>query len=204
MDILTEPSMTSNNGKRVAILATDGFEESELRAPREALLQAGAIVDLISLEAGAIKGWKDGNWGDTEQVDRTVADAKAEDYDTASLTRLPITYASWWQSEANQLKAEAVLEVLSESAPLPAFRIVSPLEGTVAFIDPDLPGNGARFPLKIAGSGREEIEWSSESLPVESDGAESWLILKPGEHEVLALDRKSGREAKTRLTVQAL
>ncbi|MBK6754758.1 MAG: type 1 glutamine amidotransferase, partial [Flavobacteriales bacterium] len=62
-------------------LATDGFEESELRAPREALLQAGAFVDLISLEAGAIKGWKDGDWGEAEQVDRTVADANAEDYD---------------------------------------------------------------------------------------------------------------------------
>ena len=42
-------------------------------------------MDLISLEAGAIKGWKDGNWGDAEQVDRTVADAKAEDYDALLL-----------------------------------------------------------------------------------------------------------------------
>ena len=97
-----------------------------------------------------------------------------------------------------------MLEVLAESAPLPAFRIVSPLEGTVAFIDPDLPGNGARFPLKIAGSGREEIEWSSVSLSVEKEGAESFLLLKPGQHEVVAHDRKSGREVKSRLTVQAL
>jgi protease I len=80
MDILTDPRETSLNSKRVAILATNGFEESELREPREALLKAGAFVDLISLEAGAIKGWKDGDWGDTEQVDRTVADAKVEDY----------------------------------------------------------------------------------------------------------------------------
>ncbi|MBP7450046.1 MAG: type 1 glutamine amidotransferase [Flavobacteriales bacterium] len=85
MDILTDPRETSLNSKRVAILATDGFEESELREPREALLQAGAFVDLISLEAGAIKGWKDGNWGETEQVDRAVADAKAEDYDALLL-----------------------------------------------------------------------------------------------------------------------
>jgi protease I len=80
MDILTDPRETSLNSKRVAILATNGFEESELREPREALLKAGAFVDLISLEAGAIKGWKDGDWGDTEQVDRAVADAKVEDY----------------------------------------------------------------------------------------------------------------------------
>lgn len=135
---------------------------------------------------------------------RLPALASTKDYDETGRTLLPLTYSNWWQSDANQLQVEAALEELAESAPLPPFRIVSPLEGTVAFIDPDLPGNGARFPLKIAGSGREEIEWSSESLPVESDGAESWLILKPGEHEVLALDRKSGREAKTRLTVQAL
>jgi len=135
---------------------------------------------------------------------RLPALASAKDYDATGRTLLPLTYSNWWRSDANQLQVEAALEALAESAPLPPFRIVSPLEGTVAFIDPDLPGNGARFPLKIAGSGREEIEWSSESLPVESDGAESWLILKPGEHEVLALDRKSGREAKTRLTVQAL
>lgn len=85
MSNLTDPTLPVNNGKRVAILATNGFEESELREPREALLQAGAFVDLISLEAGAIKGWKDGDWGDTEQVDRTVADAKPEDYDALLL-----------------------------------------------------------------------------------------------------------------------
>ncbi|MBK8340225.1 MAG: type 1 glutamine amidotransferase [Flavobacteriales bacterium] len=85
MSNLTDPTLPANNGKRVAILATDGFEESELREPREALLQAGAFVELISLEAGAIKGWKDGDWSDTEQVDRAVADANAEDYDALLL-----------------------------------------------------------------------------------------------------------------------
>jgi len=54
MDILTNPNDTSLNGMRVAILATDGFEESELRSPREALLEAGAFVDLVALELGAI------------------------------------------------------------------------------------------------------------------------------------------------------
>jgi protease I len=81
MDILTNPKETSLNGKRVAILATDGFEESELRSPREALLQAGAFVDLVALKLGAIKGWKDGDWSEVEQVDLAVADAKAEDFD---------------------------------------------------------------------------------------------------------------------------
>jgi len=130
--------------------------------------------------------------------------ATAADYDAESRTRLPLTYATWWRSEANQLKGDAVLEELATAAAAPDFRIVSPLEGTVAFIDPDLPGEGARFPLKIAGSGREEIEWSSSSLAIEKDGAESWIVLEPGEHEVAALDRKSGRRVTARLTVRGL
>jgi len=85
MDILKDPRMISLNNKRVAILATDGFEESELHEPREALLQAGAFVDLIAPEAGAIKGWKDGDWSHIEQADRAVADVKADDYDALVL-----------------------------------------------------------------------------------------------------------------------
>jgi len=85
MDILTDPNETSLNGKRVAILATDGFEESELRSPREALLQAGAFVDIVALKLGVIKGWKDGNWSGAEQVDLAVADATANDYDALLL-----------------------------------------------------------------------------------------------------------------------
>jgi hypothetical protein len=102
------------------------------------------------------------------------------------------------------LKDSAWLEPVKESAPPPPFRIVSPLEGTVAFIDPDLPSGGTRFPLRVAGSGVEEIEWSSSSLSVESRNGQSWLVLRPGEHEVTALDRKSGRVAKSRLKVEAL
>ena len=79
MTDLTDPTLPVNNGKRVAILATNGFEESELRVPREALLNAGAFVDLIRLEAGAIKGWKDGDRGDSEPVgDDKTKTGKAE------------------------------------------------------------------------------------------------------------------------------
>jgi len=128
--------------------------------------------------------------------------ATATDYDDHTRTRLPQTYATWWRDPSNALMNDAVLETLAASAPSPDFRIVSPLEGTVAFIDPDLPASGARFPLKVAGSGNEEIEWSSKSLAVESEDGESWLVLKPGDHEVAALDRKSGRVVKSRITVR--
>ena len=60
---------TSLNGTSVAILATSGFEESELVQPKRALEDAGASVHVISPESGQIKGWDEGDWGDTVEVD---------------------------------------------------------------------------------------------------------------------------------------
>lgn len=68
-------------GKKVAILATDGFEQSELMSPREALTAAGADVDVISVKSGHIKGWSGKNWGNDVKVDKTLDEAKAADYD---------------------------------------------------------------------------------------------------------------------------
>jgi protease I len=80
MNSFSKDPSTSLAGKRVAILATDGFEQSELRSPRAALIHAGAFVELISLKSGSIKGWSDGGWTDSEKVDRVVADARADEY----------------------------------------------------------------------------------------------------------------------------
>ncbi len=71
--------------KRVAILATNGFEESELLSPKQALEDAGAKVDVVSLKHGSIKGWKDGNWSQEVAVDQTVEKAMADDYDALML-----------------------------------------------------------------------------------------------------------------------
>ncbi len=73
------------NGTKVAILATDGFEESELKEPRDALIHAGADVDVISLKSGQIKGWKDGNWAGAIDVDKTIQEVRAGDYDALML-----------------------------------------------------------------------------------------------------------------------
>lgn len=72
-------------GKKVAILATDGFEQSELFEPKQALEDAGAKVSVVSLESGEIKGWNEDNWGDKIAVDLTVEEAKAEDFDALQL-----------------------------------------------------------------------------------------------------------------------
>ena len=72
-------------GKKIAILATDGFEQSELMDPRKALDEAGATTQVISLKSGEIKGWKTKDWGDSVKVDKTLDQAKAQDYDALVL-----------------------------------------------------------------------------------------------------------------------
>jgi protease I len=72
-------------GKRVAALVAKGFEQVELIDPQKALVEAGAIVHIVSPEAGSIQGWNHTDWGQTIEVDRAVADARPEDYDALLL-----------------------------------------------------------------------------------------------------------------------
>ena len=71
--------------KRVAIVATDGFEQSELLEPKRALEAAGARVDVISIKPGRIRGWKMKDWGDEVEVDAQIGDVRADDYDALVL-----------------------------------------------------------------------------------------------------------------------
>ncbi len=73
MDILKE--------KKIAIIATHGFEESELTSPMNTLKDKGATVHIVSTEKGKIKSWKDGNWGKEIDVDITTAEANHSNYD---------------------------------------------------------------------------------------------------------------------------
>lgn len=66
--------------KKVAILATDGFEKSELIEPLEALREEGATVHVISVKEGEIKSWDGDNWGESVDVDKLVDDVNANDY----------------------------------------------------------------------------------------------------------------------------
>lgn len=68
-------------GKRIAILATNGFEESELFEPKRALEESGATVYVVSPESGKIKGWKDGNWSREITVDVLTEEADEDAYD---------------------------------------------------------------------------------------------------------------------------
>lgn len=71
--------------KRVAILATNGFEEVELTSPKEAMEKAGFEVDIVSLESGSIKAWDVDNWSKEYKVDRTVSEVSADDYNALML-----------------------------------------------------------------------------------------------------------------------
>lgn len=72
-------------GKRVAILATDGFEQSELTEPKKALEQAGAKVDVIAPHGGQIQGMQHREKGQPCPVDRTLDVAKPDEYDALML-----------------------------------------------------------------------------------------------------------------------
>jgi protease I len=72
-------------GKKVAILATDGFEQSELFEPKKAVENAGATAHVISLKDGEIKGWDEDDWGKSVPVDVKLENAKAEDYNALIL-----------------------------------------------------------------------------------------------------------------------
>jgi protease I len=71
--------------QRILIIATDGFEQSELMQPKQLLEEAGAEITIASLKLGEIKGWDQKNWGQSVAVDITVDQAKVGDYDALLL-----------------------------------------------------------------------------------------------------------------------
>jgi len=72
-------------GKKVAIVATDGFEQSELLEPKKALEEAGAKVLIVSPKEGQIRGWNHTDWGETVKVDVPIDQADAEGFDALVL-----------------------------------------------------------------------------------------------------------------------
>jgi protease I len=78
-----EKHMADLAGKKIAIVATDYFEESELTEPMAALKKAGAEVDIIAPKSGEIKGVKHVEPGQSVKVDKTLDNANPDDYDAA-------------------------------------------------------------------------------------------------------------------------
>ena len=72
-------------GKKVAILVAEGFEQSEMVKPRQALEQAGANTAIVSPAKGEVQGWNHFDKGDRFQVDLPLEQAQAEDFDALLL-----------------------------------------------------------------------------------------------------------------------
>lgn len=72
-------------GLKVAILATDGFEQAELSEPRKALDDAGAQTRVVAPKSGQIRGWKSTDWGDRVAVDETLDQAQPDAFDALLL-----------------------------------------------------------------------------------------------------------------------
>lgn len=67
--------------KTIAILVTDGFEQSELEEPLMALREAGATAVLVAPEHGDVTGWDKQDWGESLEVDATLGEVKADNFD---------------------------------------------------------------------------------------------------------------------------
>ena len=77
--------MSNLENRKIAVLAADGYEQSELDSPVEALRSAGAEVKIISLKSGKIKAMKDHEWSTSVDVDHVVKDVKADDFNALLL-----------------------------------------------------------------------------------------------------------------------
>jgi protease I len=104
-------------GKRIAFLATDGVEQSELEKPWHEIQKAGAKVQLLSVHDGAIQAVRHMDKGDTFEVDRLVADADASDYDGLVL---PGGVANPDTLRANDKAVRFVRQFFEQSKPVAA------------------------------------------------------------------------------------
>ena len=77
--------MKNLQGKRVAVIVTHGFEQSEFEKPTQALKEAGAETVIISIQKGKIKSWSKGNWSDEVMAEKAISEVKAADFDAMVL-----------------------------------------------------------------------------------------------------------------------
>lgn len=73
--------MQKLDGKKIIIISANGFEQSELMEPLRLFKEAGAEVHVVSMQPGEVRGWDHTDWGKSVPVDKTIDDARPEDYD---------------------------------------------------------------------------------------------------------------------------
>ncbi len=105
------------NKKRVAVIATDGFEQSEFETPIKALKEAGILVDVISSKEGKIKGWKETEWGDKFKVDKTIDNVSSTHY---AMLVLPGGVMNSDTLRMNKLVVKFVADFMKQGKPIAA------------------------------------------------------------------------------------
>ena len=105
------------NVKRVAVMATDGFEQSEFKKPVNALKKKGFLVDVISLKKGKIRGWKNAKWGNKFKVDETINQALSTNY---NMLVLPGGVLNTDTLRTNELAVRFVSEFFEQKKPVAA------------------------------------------------------------------------------------
>ena len=105
------------NKRKVAVLATDGFEQSEFKKPITALKKAGILVDIISIKKGEIQGWKETKWGNKFKVDVTINQALSTNYD---MLVLPGGVMNSDTLRTNELAVRFVSEFFEQEKPIAA------------------------------------------------------------------------------------
>jgi protease I len=142
------------SGKRVAIVATDGFEQVELTEPMKALQEAGAKTEIVSPMSGEIQGWKHFDKADFFKVDKTVEQASPDDYDALLL---PGGVANPDQLRMNDKAVQFIKAFVDAKKPIAAI-----CHGPWPLIDAD----GVR--------GRNMTSWPSLRADLRNAGA-SWV-----------------------------
>jgi protease I len=159
----------SLSGKRIAILATHGFEQSELEEPKKALEAAGARADVVSPVVGKIRGWKHKDWGTEVSVDVTLDRASPDGYDGLVL---PGGVLNPDQLRINQKAVEFVASFVRSGKPIAAI-----CHGPWTLIN----AGGAR--------GRRMTSWPSLSLDLQNAGAQ-WVDQEVVTDQGLVTSRK--------------
>lgn len=117
------------------------------------------------------------------------------DYDSAGRVILGAEYRDWVASADNYLRERVVVETKA------SFRIRFPLPGTVIYLDPDLPRNGAIIQLRADGS--KNPEWHSATVRCAKEEGVAIAELVPGRHQLQCTDSESGEHLTTWIMVMA-
>ncbi len=125
------------------------------------------------------------------------AAAQAGDYDAQGRAILPREYAAWVPSGANWL-GDLVTTAVADARP--QLRITNPIPGTVVILDPDIRNNGGRLLLQATGS--NQPRWTCATLQLQTEGAYTFAVLKPGRHDIEVHDDAAGLTAKSFVLVQ--